>query len=175
MSLNNKELIIAIGRIINSFGTSGEVKVQILSDFPERFKLLSSVIISHSGDNFPAKVQGIKYYKQFVILKLDISNSIEEAQNLTGFFICLNRKDLYPLPKGSFYIFELIGLTVYTREGKVMGTLEDVYKLPANDVYVINNGKRELLIPAVKEFIQEINPETGKIILKGDYAEIDGV
>jgi 16S rRNA processing protein RimM len=167
---NNHELIITIGCIINSFGKSGEVKAKILTDFPERFKELSSVIISRSGEtiDFTARVLGVKYYKNFVILKLDISSSIEEAQGLKGFFICLKREELYPLPEGSFYIFELIGLSVYSQEGEFIGTLKDIYTNPGQDLYVIVNGDREILVPAVKEFICEINPDAGKIVIKSE-------
>lgn len=163
----DKELIIIIGKIINSFGKTGEVKVKILTDFPERFKILSTIILSMSGEkeDSTARVLGVKYCKESVILKLDISKSIEEAQALKGFFICLKREDLYPLPEGSFYIFELIGLSVFTQEGELLGTLKDIYKQSAQDIYVVCSGEKEILIPAVKEYVSEINPKAGRIVV----------
>jgi len=163
----DKELIITIGQIINSFGKNGEVKVRVLTDFPERFKTLSTVILSMSGEreDRKARVLGVKYYKDFVILQLDISSSIEEAQSLKGFFICVKKEELYPLPEGSYYIFDLIGLSVFSQEGELLGTLHDVYTQSAQDLYVVKNGEREILIPAVKEYISEINPEAGRIVV----------
>lgn len=163
----DKELIIAIGRIINSFGKNGEVKVKILTDFPERFNILSTIILSMSGEreDSKARVLGVRYYKDFVILKLDNSSSIEEAQNLKGFFICVKKEELYPLPEGSYYIFDLIGLSVFSQEGELLGTLKDVYTQSAQDLYVVSNGEKEILIPAVKEYVSEINPEAGRIVV----------
>lgn len=163
----DKELIISIGQIINSFGKNGEVKVRILTDFPERFKTLSIIILSMSGEreDSKARVLGVKYYKDFVILQLDISSSIEEAQALKGFFICVKKEELYPLPEGSYYIFELIGLNVFSQEGELLGILQDVYTQSAQHLYVVKNGEKEILIPAVKEYISEINPGAGRIVV----------
>ncbi|MEQ8186562.1 MAG: ribosome maturation factor RimM [Candidatus Eremiobacterota bacterium] len=163
----DKELIITIGRIINSFGKNGEVKVKILTDFPERFNILSTIILSMSGEreDSKARILGVRYYKDFVILKLDISSSIEEAQNLKGFFICVKKEELYPLPEGSYYIFDLIGLSVFSQEGELLGTLKDVYTQSAQDLYVVSNGEKEILIPAVKEYVSEINPKAGRIVV----------
>jgi len=165
-----KKLIISIGQIINFSGNSGEVKVKLLTDFPERFKNLSSVILSFSGEkeDRKANILGVRYYKNFVILKLDISNSIEEAQNLKGFFICIKREEVYPLPEGSFYIFDLIGLSVFSREGKFIGILKEVYTQPAQDTYVISCDEKEILIPAVKEYISEINLKSGRIVVNSE-------
>ncbi len=163
----DKELIITIGQIINSFGKNGEVKVRVLTDFPERFKTLSTIILSMSGEreDSKARVLGVKYYKDFVILQLDLSSSIEEAQGLKGFFICVKQEDIYPLPEGSYYIFELIGLSVFSQEGELLGTLQEVYTQSAQDLYVVKSGDKEILIPAVKEYVSEINPEAGRIVV----------
>jgi len=163
----SEDVVVSIARIGGSFGVSGEVKVKSLTDFPDRFQTLSDVILSRSGktrDLF-ARVTGVKYHKNSLIIKLDISNTVEDARSFSGFFICIEKKDLYPLPKGSFYLFQLIGMDVYSREGEFIGKLTDIYKLPANDVFIVTSGEQEILIPAIKEFVDEIKPESGRIVV----------
>ncbi len=161
-----EDLIVSIGRIAGSFKTSGEVRVQILTDFPERFDELSSVILSKDGEreDFCALVQGVRYHKSFAILKLDRASSPEEAKKLAGYFICIKKDELSSLPEGSFYLFELEGLSVYSQDGSYIGKVKEVYKLPAQDILVVKRGEEEILIPLLKEFISEISREEKRIV-----------
>lgn len=168
MSFQEKELLISIGRITNSFGLTGEVKVQPLTDFPERFDTISSVILSRTGkdEEIVAKVTRVKYVSKFVILKLNISNTIEEAKSLKGLYLWIEKEELHPLPTGSFYIFDLIGLDVYLPNGEFVGKVKDVQRLPSNDLFVVSNNEKEMLIPALKEFVEELNPASGRIVVR---------
>lgn len=170
--MSDKEDLVSIGRIVNSFGKEGEVKVQLLTDFPERFQSLSEIILSCNGKdrNFSASVKEVKYHKDFVILKLDIFQNIEEARAHKGFFICLDKDDIWPLPEDSFYLFELLGLKVYAEDGRFLGILKDIYKLPAHDVFLIVNGEKELLVPALKKFVSRILPEEERIVISREGA-----
>ena len=162
-----KELTVSIGQISNSFGVRGEVKVYMLTDYPERFRDLSTVMLSKTGEKpfTLATVQGVKYQKNFAILKLDISTSMEEAKKLKGFFVCIEEQNLHPLPEGDFYIFELKGLSVYSEDELYVGVVEDIQKLPANDLLIVMNGDKEILIPMVKEFISDIDLDKKRITL----------
>ena len=69
------------------------------------------------------------------------------------------------MPAGSFYIFDLIGLDVYLKNGKFLGKLKDIQRLPSSDLFVISNEEKEIMVPALKEFVEELDPASGRIVV----------
>jgi len=165
-----------------------------LTDFPERYKDLvhsgsrcelkregeapvsssrclpptSAVYLydSVSKERKIVEVEKVALRKRDVIIKLKGVNTPEDASILKGKLIQVDYGGLYPLPVGYYYIFQLIGSLVLTSKGEEVGRLKEVLKLPANDVFVVEeNGGGEFCIPAVSEFILEINTKERKIIV----------
>ncbi|RKD34411.1 ribosome maturation factor RimM [Thermohalobacter berrensis] len=154
---------IQIGKIVNTHGIKGELKVIPLTDDIERFEKLDTIFIEKEEDEF--QVKKVWYKKNFVILKLKGYNNINDVLKFKNRFILIHKDDAIELPEDSYFIFEIKGLDVYHINGEKIGKVVDVLQPGANDVYVVKNGNKEYLIPAVKEFIKEINLEEGKIVI----------
>lgn len=160
--------LITIGQIVATHGYKGEVKVQPLTDFPKRFELLKSVFCQVKDDLFCFTIESVRYHKNFVLLKFVEIDDMNKAESLKNGLLRIKQEELMPLPEGHYYIFQIIGLEVYTVEGEYLGTVSDVQKTGGNDVYYVRHPKtgKEVLIPAVKEFIVDINLEEQKILVK---------
>lgn len=150
-----------IGKIVNTFGIKGEVKVLPYTENIEQFKKIKKIYIS----NKEVKLQSVKYHKNTVILKLEGIDDMTSAENLRGSIIEIERSK-EKLPKDTYYIADLIGLDVYTDEGNLLGKLEDIYNTGANDIYTVRtDDDKQILLPSIKEVIKEIDIENKKIIV----------
>lgn len=155
------EQFLAVGKIINTHGIKGEVKVQSTTDDLNRFKKLKYAYI----DNNEIKIAGCKLQPGKVILKIEGIDSIEVAAKLKNKFIEVKREDAVKLPKDSYYAADIIGCEVFEETGNSLGTIDDIIYTGSNDVYWIK-GEKEILIPALKTIITEINIENKKIIIR---------
>ena len=154
-----------IAKVISFYGRKGYVSVRSYSDFPERFDDLSKVYIDFFNDKKEFFVDKIIRKKNSLLIKFRNFDSDEDVKVLTGKEIFVDKKNLYKLPEGQFYVHDLMGSTVY-RNNTVFGILKDVLSYPANDVYVIDDNGREILIPASFEFIESFDPEKKILILE---------
>lgn len=156
-----------IGRITRPHGLRGEVRVQIITDFPERFQAMDSVIVqTPDGVRRRYNINGVRFHKGFVILQLEGVDTVEDAQRLRNSLLRVTRDELVPLPPGHYYISDLIGLEVYTEFGELLGTVSDVLQPGANDVYVVRpaaEGTEEILLPAIRDVVKDIDLESGRI------------
>lgn len=149
---------VVIGKAGAPHGLRGELRVIPLTDFPERFESLKEVFI---GEKL-FQVAHVHYHRQFVLLSLVGCASREEAAKLTGELLRVEREDAAPLSEGEFYTFDIIGLQVLDLEGKTLGEVTNVLKTGSNDVYVTRRqAGEELLIPALKKVVREINVKEG--------------
>lgn len=153
-----------IGQIVNTFGIKGMVKVKPFTDDISRFDKLEKVYIENKKSKKEYEIEEIKYHKNMVLIKFKGIENPEEANLLRESYVVVDRKDEQPLEKGTYYIVDMIGLEVYTDEGETLGILEDIFNTGSNDIYVVKNelGK-QILLPAIKEVIQEIDMENRKI------------
>lgn len=142
------------GKIVSTHGVRGEIKVLPWADGPEFLTLFDRVYLS--GREYP--VESVRIQKTCNLLKLQGVDTVEAAQALRNQTVQVRRADV-ELKEGTAFIAELIGLPVYAG-GKEIGRLKEVLPMPGNDVYVVK-GEKEYMIPAVKEFVQEINVEEG--------------
>lgn len=155
-----------IGQIVNTFGIKGEVKVTPFTDDINRFDDLKKVYVKTKKDSKLYKVENARYHKNMVLLKLEGINNPEEAELLRNAFLEVDREDAVPLKEGTYFIADLIGLDVYTDEGKLLGKVDDIYNTGANDIYVVKDelGK-QVLLPGIKDVIKEVNLESEKIVV----------
>jgi len=153
-----------IGKIVNTHGIKGEVRVVPLTENIQRFNDLKYVYLDDEK-LINMNVDYVKYHKNNVILKFKGLDSIDEAEKLKGIYILVNRENAMALPEGSYFICDLIGICVYDVEGKNLGSITDILNTGSNDVYVVRDGKNELLIPALKTVVKEINIQDNRIIV----------
>lgn len=160
-----------VGVIASTHGIRGEVKVFPTTDDPARFKKLKQVFLDTGKGYLEMKIEGVKFFKQFVILKFKGFDNINEIEKYKKRPLLVDREHAVRLKKDEYFIADLIGLTVYTEDGKLLGTLTDVLQTGANDVYVVEmEDKKEVLIPAIGECILEVDLEGRKMqvhLLKG--------
>lgn len=155
-----------IGQIVNTFGIKGMVKVKPFTDDISRFDELKKIYIKTKNNKEEYEIEQVKYHKNMVLIKLKGIETPEQANLLRDSYLIINREDAKPLEKDTYYIVDLIGLQVYTDEGKLLGILEDIFNTGSNDIYVVKDelGK-QILLPAIKEVIKEVNIENKKIII----------
>lgn len=154
----------AIGKILEPWGDKGEVKVEILTDFPERFAFLEKVYIGQTAR--PLKVKKSRLLEGYALLQLEGCESRAEASALKGQVIQIPLEELMPLQEGEYYEFEIIGLEVWTDEGLYLGKVQEIIHTGANDVYVVKGPRGEVLIPALEDVVLKVDLEEGKMLVK---------
>ncbi|MGE5415937.1 MAG: ribosome maturation factor RimM [Acidobacteriota bacterium] len=155
--MSDQEMVV-IGQICGTHGYRGEVKVLPLTDFPERFKGMKEILVETRQGTRLLTIDSMRQHKQYLLMKLVGIDSKENAMLLNRGMIMVDESDVHPLPEGTYYIFQLIGLAVEDQEHGLLGKLVDVIETSANDVYVVQ-GERfgEVLIPALKQVILNVD------------------
>ena len=153
-----------IGKIVNTHGVRGEVRLIPLTDDPRRFDDLEWVFVEKESTMVKYSINEVKYTKGSVILKLSGIDTIEAADALRGCYILVDRSNAVKLPKDSYFICDILGSTVADEKDEVLGQLVDVLQTGSNDVYVIkNDAGKELLLPALKSVVRGISLEQKRI------------
>ena len=134
-----------VGQIVNTHGVKGFIKVNPFTDEPERFESLKKVYICKKDELHEVEIEEVKYHKNMVLLKLKGIDNMNDAENLKGAYLKIDRKDAKKLPKDTYFIADLIGMEVYSDEGNLLGKLEDIFKTGANDVYVVKDELRKAI------------------------------
>ncbi len=156
--------LVAVGKITAPHGTRGEVRMMPLSDFPERYSMLTRVTLSGPAGREAYDVESARWHKSTVLLKLKGIDSRGAAEALRGAQVLVKRDELPVLPEGSFWIFDLVGLKAVSTDGDTLGVVVDVLKLPANDVYVVQRPDGgQLLLPATREVVRKVDSDKGTI------------
>lgn len=146
-----------IGKIVNVHGIRGEVRVIPTTDDIERFNLLKEVNIYIKDRFIIYEIENIRYHKQFVLLKLKGVDNMTDAEKLKNAKIKIEKKFAISCEDNEYYIGDLYGIDVFTDELEYLGVLSDIIFTGANDVYLIKNNKDEILIPAIKQCILDVN------------------
>lgn len=156
------ENFFTVGRIVAPWGIRGEVKVEILTDNPKRFAPNSHVFLKGS----PVLIERARAIGKSAVVKLKGVDTRNDAEALRDQVLEVPEADLMPLKPGEYYEHQIIGLLVRTKEGDVLGTVTEVLYTGSNDVYVVRGEKKEYLIPAIADVVQEIDLERGQIIIE---------
>ena len=158
--MEKKEFIEA-GRIVNTHGVAGEVKIEVWLDSPQFFKSFKK-LYTKAGEEL--KVLSARTHKGFVIAKLDGIGDINEAMRLKGKDVSIRRSDA-ALPKGAFFLQDIIGAKVVDEDGNEIGTLVEIMERPSSNIYVVK-GETEHLIPAVPEFVMSTDIDSGLVTVR---------
>lgn len=159
---------ITIGTITGPHGVCGEVRVYPHTDRPERFRSLTQVYLGASGEGGEVRlVRRAAVAPARIILKLDGVDTRDAAEALRGRDLLIPVDEVWPLPDGHFYHFQLVGLAVEDLSGKPRGRVFQVYSGPANDFYAIRTSPDapEYLIPAVRQVVRQIDLERGRMVI----------
>lgn len=156
-----KKAFIEAGRIVNTHGVQGEVKIEVWLDSPQFFKSFKRI---YTAGGEELKVLSAKTHKGFVIAKLQGIEDINAAMRLKGKDVSIRREDA-ALPKGGFFLQDIIGAKVVDDSGNEIGVLTEIMERPASNIYVVK-GESEHLIPAVPEFVMSTDAENGIITVR---------
>ncbi len=172
--------LVAVGSIVKAFGIKGDVVVEPLTDVPERFRSLQRVYLvpessARSGagsDPMTTDVTAVAIEPRGVRMRFTCAQDRTAADALVGLLVMIPQEETIDLPAGTFFVHQLIGFRAVDEQGAPLGTLKDVLRFPAHDVYVIGTeGNGEILVPAVREFVRHVDTGTRTLTIR----EIEGM
>ena len=156
------EDLLQVGIITSTHGVRGEVKVYPTTDDPRRFRRLKEVVLDTGREKINLEIEGVKFFKQFVILKFNGLDNINDIEKYRQKSLYVTRKNAVRLQRDEYFIADLIGLKVQDEDGTELGTVKDVIETGANDVYEVEMADgRSLLLPAIKQCILNVDVENG--------------
>jgi 16S rRNA processing protein RimM len=159
--------LVTIGRAVKPQGRHGEIAVEVLTDFPERFDSLRKVFVpGPSGVAREVEVEKTWPHKGRVIVKLRGVDSIDAAEAYRGVDLRISEDDVAELPAGSYYHYQLKGLSVVDAAGGAVGRVEDLLETGAVTVLVIRGDRGETLIPLADEFVKSVDLGAGRMMVR---------
>lgn len=158
-----------IGKISNTHGLKGEVKVYSYADYVERFEEVEYVYISEEK----YYIEKVRYHKNMPIIKFKGMDNINQIEHLKGMELFIDENNLRELEDDEYMVSDLVNCKVYIDNGTFIGTVTDVLLYAANDVYVVKNEEREFLIPVIKDVVTDIDISNKKIIIKNMEGLLD--
>ncbi len=155
------EKLFEVGKIVNTHGVKGEVRVIRTTDFEERFTP-GNVLYIVKGKQHPISVtvKNHRIHKQFDLLTFEEYKRIDEVESFKGCMLKVSESDLTPLSKGEYYYHEIIGCTVETEEGNTLGVITSILSPGANDVWIVQTeDQKEVLIPYINDVVKYVDIE----------------
>nr|WGD78256.1 ribosome maturation factor RimM [Bacillus subtilis] len=156
-----------VGKIVNTHGIKGEVRVISKTDFAEeRYKPGNTLYLFMDGRNEPVEVtvNTHRLHKQFHLLQFKERQNLNEVEELKNAIIKVPEEELGELNEGEFYFHEIIGCEVFTEEGELIGKVKEILTPGVNDVWVIGRkGKKDALIPYIESVVKHIDVREKKI------------
>lgn len=168
---------LAVGKVVNTHGVRGELKVMPMTSDNSRFDYLLYVTAQFEGKPKEFRVTSARLHKNFVLMRLQGIETMDDAEKLKGQELLVQRKNARPLEEDEFFICDILGMEVY-EENHLLGTLIDVLETGSNDVYVIQNPdkeKKDLLLPALKSVILSVDIEGKRMQVKIPEGLVDEV
>lgn len=142
----------------------GELKCAVLTDYPRRFASTTRVFLGPQRQEF--SVQRARLQGHFVLLKLADVDSREAAERWRNALVVVPEQERVRLPRGHYFWEDVIGLEVHAEDGERLGRVREILQTGANDVYVVDTDGGELLVPAIKDVVQRIDPTKGEMVVR---------
>lgn len=156
---------IAIGQILKPQGLRGELKVAVLTDFPDRLEGLPELYVQ--GESEPRRVESWRFHGAFWVVKLSGCDNIDAAETLRNRQLEIPATETRPLSGDQHYLFEIIGLGVRTEEGRWLGKVAAITRSPAHDLWLVERSAGgELAVPAVAAVIRRVDLAAGEITVR---------
>jgi 16S rRNA processing protein RimM len=140
------------------------LKVEIMTDFPDRFALLRKVYLGPKA--VPFALEGFRLHKGAALLKLEGCHDRATVEKLRGQLVQIPIEEAMPLDQDEYYEHQIVGLAVWTAEGERLGTVDEIISTGSNDVYVVRGEERDILIPAIEDVVLEINLAKGRLMVE---------
>jgi len=157
----SKSAYLECGKIINTHGCRGGVKLESWCDTPKILADMKRIYMQEAGEMKEYKVSHSAIFRQFVLMDLDGIEDMDAAMALKNTVVYAARKDFH-LKKGEYFLVDLIGLPIIdAKSGDVLGTLLETVNRGASDIYVVNTPSGERMIPVVEEFVERVDPDKG--------------
>ena len=159
--------LFAIAKVVKAFGVRGEVIAHPMTDARGRFRRLKAVFVGVDPDHAErADIEHVAADERGVRLKLSGVHDRTEAEKLVGSLLFVDAAHRVRIPPGTYFIHDVLGMSVVDEEGRGLGSVREVLRLPGHDVYVISAQGRELMLPAVKEFVRSIDVKSGTMTVR---------
>jgi 16S rRNA processing protein RimM len=158
---------LAVARVLGAKGLAGAVRIESLTDVPERLVVGASLFLD--GEAQPRRVTEVQAGGRVPVLALEGIADREAAEALAGRYL---EVDAEPLPDGSWYWHEIVGLNVVDEAGASLGRVVEVFRAGENEVYRIEGPGAELLVPALRDVVREIDVAAGRMIVRWDPEEV---
>jgi len=150
-----------LGRVLRPHGVRGELRLEIMTAYPERIVEGGRVFLGADPQDPGAaeerRVAHARRHQQFLILELEGITDRDEADAYREQYVMIPLEDAVPLEEGEFYLFQVLGIDVFTDEGEFLGRVSDVIETGANDVYVVHGPSGEILLPDIEECILKVD------------------
>jgi len=156
---------LAIGRILRPHGVRGELRVEILTDYPERLSTLRTLYVGK--DHRPFTLAGVRFHQDVMLLTFEECTTRDDADALRGAVVEIPRDDAVPLEEEEYYHYQLVGMQVETEAGDALGEIVEVFTAPgANDVFIVHGPRGEVLIPAIADVVIDLDIEAGRVVIR---------
>ncbi|MCH7745746.1 MAG: 16S rRNA processing protein RimM [Chloroflexi bacterium] len=161
-SQDDQDMVI-VGQIKGAWGLRGDLKIEVLTDNPERFSPGKALYL----EGQLVQIERSRSIRGGILVKIDTVNDRTKAASLHGKIFSIPQQDIEPLPEGTYYHFQILDIAVWTEEGEYLGELKEILSTGSNDVYVVKDSdKKELLIPALEEVILDVSLADGKMTVR---------
>jgi 16S rRNA processing protein RimM len=163
-----EDRLVAIGEIGRPHGVRGEVRVTPLTDRPERFETLRECVLWDEPRNRrePCRIRATRIHAGTLLVAVAGYDSPEAAAALTGQLLAIPEADALPPPAGHFYPWQLVGCRVVTEDGREVGQVLRIEPSPAQDLWVVGEGIREHLVPAVADIVREVDLAGRRVVIR---------
>ncbi len=163
---------VPVGKLVKPHGLKGEFKFKPeISETSLLGDLQQARLEMDPETDSPRTISSLRGHGLRLIIKLEGINRIEEAEPLCGQSLLVSTDDFPPLPDGEYYWFQIHGLKAYDETGKYFGTVTEIIETGSNDVYVVQDGSKELLLPMIDEVVKSIDLDQQKLV----FHAIDGL
>ena len=156
-------LFLVVGRILRPHGIRGELKIQLLTDYPERLAQHPSLFLGPELRRYPLKE--VRFHKGTALIKLSGCVDRNTADELRGQLVQIPMEWAVPLEEGEYYHFQIAGVEVVTDQGEHLGEITEVLETGANDVYIVRGPRGDVLIPAVDEVVKELDLDKRRMVI----------
>lgn len=155
---------LAVGRVVAPRGVRGELKVRPETDDPSRFALLDEVLLGEQRR--PFSVRGVRFFGGQVLLQLEGIDNRDQAETWRDAVVWIPKEQGLALEEGQYYYYQIEGLTAVTVEGEVLGRVIEVLPTGANDVYVVRGEGEDILLPAIRDVIVQVDLDAGRLVVR---------
>ncbi len=157
-------MYLVIARVVSPQGNRGEVKAEVVTDFPERFETTSAVFVGPEHRRY--ELERFRLIDGAVVLKLRGVDSIDQAEHLRGQLVEVPEEEAVSLPPDHYFWHQILGLRVVTPQGEFLGTVDEILRTGSNDVYVVHGPRGELLIPAIRQVVKSVDLARGTLTVE---------